>query len=52
MLNLESIDRIYLEYGFKDIRKSIDRLVLEVQNVLKLDHFEKAMFLFCNRLQK
>ena len=51
MLNLESIDKVYLACGFTDLRKSIDGLILEVQNGLKLDTFEKALFVFCNRQQ-
>ncbi|WP_408638603.1 hypothetical protein [Romboutsia weinsteinii] len=27
----------------------MDRLILEVQNVLKLDTFENVLFVFCNR---
>ena len=30
-------------------RKSIDGLILEVESNLKLDPFEKALFVFCNK---
>ena len=51
MLNLEEIDKVYLACGFTDLRKSIDGLVIEVQTQLKLDPFEKALFVFCNKQQ-
>ncbi|MEF9992757.1 MAG: IS66 family insertion sequence element accessory protein TnpB [Terrisporobacter sp.] len=51
MLNLENVDKVYLACGITDLRKSIDGLVLIVQNQLNLDPFEKALFVFCNRQQ-
>lgn len=49
MLNLDLVDTVYIACGFTDLRKSIDGLILEVENNLKLDPFEKALFVFCNR---
>ncbi len=49
MLNIESVDKIYLACGSTDLRKSIDGLAILVQTSLKLDPFEKALFVFCNR---
>ena len=51
MLNLQTVDKVYIARGYTDLRKSIDGLILEVQNELKLDPFEKALFVFCNRQQ-
>lgn len=51
MLNLNDIDKVYLACGITDLRKSIDGLVVTVKNQLKLDPFEKALFVFCNRQQ-
>lgn len=51
MLNLNEVDKVYLACGVTDLRKSIDGLVIAVQNQLKLDPFEKALFVFCNRQQ-
>jgi len=51
MLNLGIITKVYLAVGVTDLWKSIDGLVLEVQNGLKLDPFEKALFVFCNKQQ-
>ncbi|MCX7884282.1 MAG: IS66 family insertion sequence element accessory protein TnpB [Caloramator sp.] len=36
-------------FGVTDLRKSIDGLLLIVQTRLKLDPFEKALFVFCNK---
>jgi len=49
MLNLEKIDKVYLAYGYTDLRKSIDGLVSEVVSSLKLDPKEKSLFVFCNK---
>ncbi|WP_366777711.1 IS66 family insertion sequence element accessory protein TnpB, partial [uncultured Clostridium sp.] len=35
--------------AYADLRKSIDGLVMIVQNQLKLDPFDKALFVFCNK---
>ena len=49
MLNLDSIDKVYLACGVTDLRKSINGLTMIVENELKLDPFEKALFIFLNR---
>lgn len=49
MLNIEKVQTVYLACGFTDLRKSIDGLVMIVHSQLKLDPFEKGLFVFCNR---
>ncbi len=49
MLNVDKVSTVYLACGVTDLRKSIDGLILEVETQLKLDPFEKALFVFCNR---
>ena len=49
MLNIDSVETVYLACGITDLRKSIDGLVMIVQNQLKLDPFDKALFVFCNK---
>ena len=49
MLNIDKVEKIYLACGCTDLRKSIDGLVMIVQNQFKLDPFEKAFFVFCNK---
>ena len=49
MLNIDKIETVYLACGYTDLRKSIDGLVLIVKNEFKLDPFEKALFVFCNK---
>ncbi len=49
MLNLDSIDKVYLAFGVTDLRKSINGLTMIVENELKLDPFEKVLFIFSNR---
>ena len=49
MLNIDSVKTVYLACGVTDLRKSIDGLSMIVQTTLKLDPFEKALFVFCNR---
>jgi transposase len=55
MLNINSVSTVYLACGVTDLRKSIDGLVMIVETELKLDPFEKALFVFCykqmNRLK-
>lgn len=40
---------IYLVSGITDMRKSIDGLSLIVADVLEMDPFSEAWFIFCNR---
>ena len=49
MLNIDKVETVYLACGYTDLRKSTDGLVIMVQNQLKLDPFEKALFVFCNK---
>lgn len=49
MLNIDKVEKVYLACGYTDLRKSIDGLVMIVQNQFKLDPFDKALFVFCNR---
>jgi len=48
MLNVQG-KRIYLACGPTDGRKQIIGLVTLVKNSFKLDPFESAVFVFCNR---
>lgn len=49
MLNLDNVYNVFIACGVTDLRKSIDGLILEVESNLKLDPFEKALFVFCNK---
>lgn len=49
MLNIDKIEHVYLAIGITDLRKSIDGLSAIVNKVFKLNPYEKAMFVFCNR---
>lgn len=49
MLNIDKVNIVYLACGVTDLRKSIDGLAMIVETELKLDPFEKALFVFCNR---
>ena len=50
MLNDLSLDKqVYIVTGYTDLRRSIDGLAMIVQAQLKLDLFNKALFLFCGR---
>jgi transposase len=49
MLSDVQVNRVYLACGSTDLRKSIDSLAVLVQEVLELDPFSPAMFVFCNR---
>jgi len=48
MIRLEG-KRVYLACGHTDMRKSINGLVTIVENSFKLDPFDEALFVFCNR---
>lgn len=41
--------RVYLACGYTDMRKSINGLSAMVEGSFKLDLFDKAVFVFCNR---
>ncbi|PRR78247.1 IS66 family insertion sequence element accessory protein TnpB [Clostridium luticellarii] len=49
MLNIDKVNTVYLACGATDLRRNIDGLSLIVQATLKLDPFEKALFVFCNK---
>jgi transposase len=49
MLNIDKVDTVYLACGATDLRRSIDGLALVVQTELKLNPFDKALFVFCNK---
>jgi transposase len=49
MLNIESVEQVYLAPGITDLRKSIDGLSALVSAVFELDPFSDRWFVFCNR---
>jgi len=49
MLSIDKVNTVYLACGITDLRKSIDGLAMIVETQLKLDPFEKALFVFCNK---
>jgi transposase len=42
---------IYLHSGFVDFRKSINGLLVIIENELELSPFSDAVFIFCNKKQ-
>ena len=42
---------IYLHSGFEDFRKSINGLLVIIENELELSPFSDAVFIFCNKKQ-
>jgi len=48
MLKLDG-KRVYLACGHTDMRKSINGLAIIVESSFKLDPFDGALFVFCNR---
>jgi transposase len=42
---------IYLHSGFVDFRKSINGLLVIIENELTLSPFSEALFIFCNKKQ-
>ena len=51
MLKALHLSRVYVACGTTDLRKSIDGLVVLVQEQFHLDPFSPALFIFCNPLQ-
>ena len=49
MLNIGSVEQVYLAPGATDLRKSIDGLSALVSAVFELDPFSDRWFVFCNR---
>lgn len=49
MLNIDKVKTVYLACGSTDLRRSVNGLSLVVKTQLKLNPFEKALFVFCNK---
>ncbi|MHC9538165.1 MAG: IS66 family insertion sequence element accessory protein TnpB [Vulcanimicrobiota bacterium] len=49
MLNLETVQQVYLAPGSTDMRKSIDGLAVLVSAVFRLNPFSESWFVFSNR---
>lgn len=49
MIDVTSLDSIYLVQGVTDLRKGIDGYASIVSGELNLDPFSKSIFMFCNR---
>ena len=50
MLNdFTGADKVYIAYGYTDLRKGIDGLACLVQQEFRLDPFTNTLFLFCGR---
>ena len=49
MLKIDKVETVYIACGVTALRKSIDGLVIIVQNQLKLNPYDKALFVFCNK---
>ncbi len=44
--------RIYIKPGSTDMRKQINGLTIQVQEIMEMDPFSGALFMFCNRQRK
>ncbi len=44
--------RYFIRPGKTDLRKGVNGLSLQIQNVMQNDPFSKSLFLFCNGQQK
>lgn len=51
MIDINTIDKIYLYPGSTDLRKGYNKLAYLVEEIDKDDHLHK-LFLFCNRKEK
>lgn len=49
MIIFNEIKVIYLVQGYTDLRKGIDGFASIIQDRFKLNPFEEALYLFCNR---
>lgn len=49
ILNLDQVNGIYMAVGPTDLRKGIDGYSAVVASLMKLNPFEKNLYLFCNR---
>ena len=47
--DISGVDAIYIICGFTDMRKSIDGLCSIIENQLKMNPNQNALFLFCGR---
>lgn len=49
MIDLSSIDHIYIVAGYTDLRKAADGCSAIVQYDLEMDPFTKNLFMFCDK---
>ena len=49
LIDLSSVNAVYLACGYTDMRRSIDGLAAIVEQQFRLDPFSRALFLFCGR---
>ena len=47
LADISRVENIYMVCGYTDMRKSIDGLCAVVENVVKKDPRDNALFLFC-----
>ena len=49
MISFDNVDAIHLSIGYTDLRLGIDGYAKIVQDRFKLNCFDNAIFLFCNK---
>lgn len=49
MIDLKTINKIYISPGYTDLRVGIDGLALLVRNKLDNDPFDNSLYIFCNK---
>jgi transposase len=49
MIDLRTIDHIYIASGYTDLRKGIDGYFCIAEGTLKLNPFSNSIFIFCNK---
>lgn len=49
MIDLTNVEHIYIACGYTDLRKGIDGYIYLVDSNLKINPFDNAIFLFCNK---
>lgn len=49
MISFDKIKSIYLAQGYTDLRKGIDGYASIVQDHFKLNPFDNALYIFCNK---
>jgi transposase len=47
--DISKAEHIYIACGYTDMRKSIDGLMMIVQQTFQLNPFQRSLFLFCGR---